>query len=79
MIHEFAEMEYGGVKGVRDALGISVKVQNKLTHSACNLSPFDGGRHATGTGNAPMPLDQQREFTAELLRVWIDVEAEVTP
>jgi hypothetical protein len=79
MIHEYAEMEFGDVKGVRDALDISVKQQRTLKQSACNLSPFDGGRHATGTGDAPMSLDEQREFTAELLRAWIDVASGATP
>lgn len=40
MIHEYAQGELGGTKGVRDALGISDNAQKKLTASANNLSPL---------------------------------------
>jgi hypothetical protein len=75
MIQELAEHEFGGEKGVRDNLGVSMKEQRRLKQSANNLSPFEGGRHAMSTGPAPMMLDDQREYTAKLLRAWIDKAA----
>lgn len=75
MIHEYAELEFGGTRGVRDALGISVKAQERLTASANNLSPLEGGRHAGGRGVAPMALEGQRAFTLDLLKRWIDTYA----
>ena len=71
MIHEYAAMEFGGKNGVREALGISTSDQDRLTQSANNLSPLEGGRHARTTGVAPWRLEEQREFTAELVRRWI--------
>lgn len=72
MIHEYAAMEFAGMKGIRDALGISTNAQLKLTRSANSLSPLQGGRHAKGESAAPMSLAQQRIFTMNLLRRWID-------
>ena len=71
MIHEYAEMEFGGTKGIDSSLGLSVKSQSRLTKSANNLSPLVGGRHAKGDAVAPMDLDEQCEYVAELLRLWI--------
>lgn len=71
MIHEYAQGCLGGTKGVRDALGISSNDQEKLTASANNLSPLEGGRHASGTGSASWSLEEQRSFTADLLKRWI--------
>jgi hypothetical protein len=71
MIHEYAEMEYKGVKGIATTMGLSVNSQSRLTRSANNLSPLAGGRHATGSVDALLTLDQQADWTADLLRRWI--------
>jgi hypothetical protein len=75
MIHEYAQADLGGTKGVREALGISANAQERLTASANNLSPLEGGRHATGTGSASWSLEEQRAFTADLLMRWIQHRA----
>jgi hypothetical protein len=75
MIHEYAQADLGGTKGVRKALGISANAQKRLTASANNLSPLEGGRHARGTGSASWTLEEQRAFTADLLRRWIQYRA----
>lgn len=75
MIHEYAQADLGGTKGVREALSISANAQVRLTASANNLSPLEGGRHATGTGSASWSLEEQRAFTADLLRRWIQYRA----
>lgn len=75
MIHEYAQGELGGTKGVRDALGISDNAQKKLTASANNLSPLEGGRHAKGPGSASWSLEEQRALTAKLLMRWISYRA----
>jgi hypothetical protein len=79
MIHEYAQKALGGAKGVRDALGIGLNDQARLTSSANNLSPLEGGRHANdGTedgGPSRWNLGRQREFCADLLRRWIRCEA----
>lgn len=74
MIHEYAQVDLGGTKGVREALGISVNAQERLTALANNLSPLEGGRHATGTGSASWSLKEQ-PFTADLLMRWIQHRA----
>lgn len=71
MIHEYAQMEFDGTKGVRDALGITIDAQGRLTASANNLSPLDGGRHVKYQGPVHLTLDEQRQFAASLLRQWI--------
>ena len=71
MIHEYAVQEFGGTKGVRDALGLSVTSQDRLTSAANNLSPLEGGRHAGGSSAPAMTLDEQSEYVAELMRLWI--------
>lgn len=63
--------EFGGPKGVRDALGVSVKNQRRLTQSAKNLSPLAGGRHAVGTNQAIWSLSEQPTFVSGLLLQWI--------
>lgn len=76
MIHEYAAMDLGGKNGVREALGISNSDQDRLTQSANNLSPLEGGRHARTMGVAPWSLEDQREFTADLVRRWIRLRAD---
>jgi len=72
MIHEYARQEFGGDKGIREALGLSTNDQDRLTASANNLSPLLGGRHAKGRDSAAVwDLHQQRDFVAELMRGWI--------
>jgi len=71
MIHEYAGRQYGGEKGIRQTLGISVDAQRRLKASANNLSPLDGGRHVRGRGIAPMSLADQRRFSSDLLKRWI--------
>jgi hypothetical protein len=75
MIHEYAQGDFGGTKGVREALGVSADAQEKLTASTNNLSPIEGGRHAKGTGSASWSLEEQRSFTADLLKRWIHYRA----
>jgi hypothetical protein len=75
MIHEYAQADLGRTKGVREALGISANAQERLTASANNLSPLEGGRHATGTGSVSWSLEEHRAFTADLLRRWIQYRA----
>lgn len=71
MIHEYAERDLGGEQGITAALGISANEQERLTRSANNLSPLEGGRHVAERSRAPWTLEEQREFAAELLRRWI--------
>jgi hypothetical protein len=75
MIHEYAQGDLGGTKGVRAALGISADAQEKLARSANNLSPLEGGRHANGTGSASWGVNEQRAFTADLIKRWIHYRA----
>jgi hypothetical protein len=55
MIHEYAQADLGGAKGVRDALGISGNAQEMLTRSANNLSPLEGGAGWTMCEPPPAP------------------------
>lgn len=71
MIHEYAVREFGGNRGVGAALDVSVNAQERLTTSANNLSPLQGGRHARAARIAPLDLNGQRRFTSELLQRWI--------
>ena len=71
MILEYAEHEFGGPSGISAVLGLSRKSQSRLASSANNLSPLAGGRHANGGGAVAMGLDEQREYVAGLLRLWI--------
>lgn len=74
LIYEYAEAEFGGKKGIREALGPSENAQDLFTASANNLSPLRGGRHARGDGIARMDLGGQRRFTSHFLRSWIQGE-----
>jgi hypothetical protein len=71
MIYEYAKRDLGGTKGITAALGISDNQQERLGQSANNLSPLDGGRHVSEHNHAPWSLEEQQEFTADLLRRWI--------
>jgi hypothetical protein len=71
MIYEYAEAEFGGRRGISAVLELSSGSQLRLTSSANNLSPLAGGRHAKGGTVAAMGLDEQREYVAHLLRLWI--------
>lgn len=72
MIHEYAESEFGGPRGIRDALGMSLGALTRLSKSANNLSPLAGGRHADVDDSLViMSLEEQRTHTAALLRSWI--------
>jgi hypothetical protein len=71
MIHEYAMRDFGGEKGITAALGISGNQQKRLTQSANNLSPLDGGRHVSDHKQAPWTLEEQQEFAADMLRRWI--------
>ncbi len=71
MIHEYAKRDLGGEQGIAATLGISAKEQGRLTQSANNLSPLEGGRHVAERNLVPWALEEQKEFAAELLRRWI--------
>lgn len=71
MIHEYAEREFNGVKGIRSELGLSLTSQRLLTQSANNLSPHDGGRHADPAGSARWSLGQQQTHVSDLLQRWV--------
>jgi hypothetical protein len=72
MIHEYAEMKFGGNMGVERVLEIPVIQQRKLKQAANNLSPLEGGRHSKVQRGVPWSLELQRDFTADLLRRWIE-------
>jgi hypothetical protein len=71
MIYEYARREFDGPRGIRKALGLSEDSQERLTKSANNLSPLEGGRHVDGRVAAPMSLNEQGEYIAQLLRQWV--------
>jgi len=71
MIYEYAQRELHGTAGINAKLGLSRKLQQRLTNAANNLSPLEGGRHATGQVAACMTLDEQADFISDLLRSWI--------
>ena len=80
VIHEYAELEFGGTKGIRDALGPSQNEQHRFTDAVNNLSPLTGGRHAKFHAKNPsrplvMSIEDQREFIRQLLRRWVDVRS----
>lgn len=80
VIHEYAQLEFGGTKGVRDALGPSLKEQDRFTDAVNNLSPLAGGRHAKfHAKNSARPLvmsiEEQREFVRRLLSRWVDARS----
>jgi hypothetical protein len=71
MIHEYAMRDLGGKKGIAAELGIPDNQQERLTQSANNLSPLEGGRHVNEQKPAPWILEEQQEFSADMLRRWI--------
>ncbi len=80
VIHELAELEFGGTQGVRDTLGLSRQEQGRFTDALNNLSPLAGGRHAKFHARRPtrlsvMSKEEQREFARRLLRRWVDVRS----
>jgi hypothetical protein len=68
MIFEYAEMDFSGRKAVVVALGVSGNDISRLTSSANNIAPSEGGRHANGTNTAEWSLERQREFIAAFLK-----------
>lgn len=72
MIFEYAKKEFGDRKKMVQALKVSDNDISRLTRSANNLAPIDGGRHAMGTGEAVWTLDDQNKFISRLLRNWIN-------
>lgn len=73
MIHEYAQRDLGGTKGIAAKLGLSESSQRRLTSAANNLSPLEGGRHATGQIEAAMTLDEQAAYVGRLIRSWISL------
>jgi hypothetical protein len=71
VIHEFATRDLGRARGITATLGITGDQQVRLSRSANNLSPIDGGRHIGEGEKQPWTFDQQNEFAADLLRRWI--------
>ncbi len=71
MIYEYAKDDLGGRNTIVKALGVSDKDITRLTTSANNLAPTDGGRHANGMGTAKWSLDRQRRFIGRFLKAWI--------
>lgn len=79
VIYEYAERDLGGTKGIRDTLDIGANAQEKLTGSANNLTPLEGGRHAHGTGSPRWNLQEQDAFVADFLGRWIRYRASTAP
>lgn len=78
MIYEYAEAEFSGSKGVTRTLGMSGKLQKRLTNAMNNLSPLEGGRHAPQDeqkASVPLSLDAQRAVLGQLLKAWIRLYA----
>ena len=75
MVYEYAKDDLGGDKAIVAALGVTRKDIKRLSSSANNLSPIDGGRHAEGSGTAEWGLDDQKEFIARILKKWITYRA----
>jgi len=77
MVHEFAEKELGGTKGIASTLDISVKSQKRFTGSVNNMSALQGGRHAVGeNGAVTMDFAEQCGFARDLLKTWISLYGE---
>ncbi len=74
-VYEYAQREFTSPKGIGSALDVTQNELGKLTNSANNLSPVEGGRHAKTSGNPPWTLSEQKEFVAKLLRNWIGCRA----
>jgi hypothetical protein len=62
----------GALPPVEAELGIPVADQLTFKQSANNWPALQGGRHAEGRHPAAMDLDQQRKFSADLLRRWVE-------
>lgn len=71
MILEFIRKDLGQDTQIANALGVTQADINKLTQSANNLAPKDGGRHASMDKNAPWDLKQVHRFTGTLLCRWM--------
>jgi hypothetical protein len=71
MIYEYAETIFEGEKNIASELNLSVSDFSKLRRSANNLCPLEGGRHAKNTVDPGWGLEEQKEFTALMLRKWI--------
>lgn len=85
MMYEYAKADLGGRKAIVATLGVAGNDITRLTKSANNLAPTDGGRHAKRSGTAEWGLDDQTAFMARFLKGWIAyrarnaVTAPVTP
>lgn len=79
MIYEYAEKDLGGQNSIVATLGVTNNDIERLTRSANNLAPTEGGRHAKSTGTAVWNLGAQREFIAGFLRKWITHRAQSPP
>ncbi|MFM9882958.1 MAG: hypothetical protein ACKVQT_08020 [Burkholderiales bacterium] len=79
MVYEYAEADFAGRKAIVAALGVTNIDIRSLRNSANNLAPFDGGRHANGSGIADWGLDVLREFIARFLKSWIAYRARNAP
>lgn len=75
MVYEYAKDDLGGDKAIVAALGVTRKDITRLSSSANNLAPTDGGRHAKGSGTAEWGLENQKEFIARFLKQWITYRA----
>lgn len=71
MIYEYAEDDLGDRAAIVGALGVSCTDIRRLTGSANNLTPSDGGRHAKISGASAWSFDRQREFISHFLKEWI--------
>lgn len=75
MVYEYAKVDLGSDKTIRTALNVSLKDIARLTNSANNLAPTEGGRHAKVSGKAEWDLDDQKKFVARFLKAWIAYRA----
>jgi len=57
---------------IEAALGVPALVQQRFINSVNNLPPLEGGRHAAQRFSASMTLDDQRLFTADLMKRWVE-------
>jgi hypothetical protein len=72
MMREYAGREFGKASAISAALSVTEAELELLAESANNLAPRLGGRHVGQRRAAPWSLDQQREFTARMLRSWAE-------
>lgn len=73
MIFEYAVMEFGQPSKIAKLLGIYEIDLTALRDSSCNISPFEGGRHAEMKTPSKITLDLAgiQRTAAQLLRAWI--------